>query len=456
LASDVYEEIMPSVGDAYPYPIKAAFMYMGSPVYSLPGGHTWIPILQDVDKLPLFVACDIIVGETSMYADYIFPDTTYLERWEFGGSHPNMTFKVMGVRQPTIAPLAGTVTAYGQEQPLQWESLLLAMAERLELPNFGPNGLGEGLDLVRPEDLYLRMVANLAFGEKKDGSDAVQDASEEEQKAFLDARQHLGTPTFDAARWQAIAGEHWLKVVTVLNRGGRFMAYDKGYPGDGVRAGSFDEPYIVPTGTKFGKLVNMYLEKAAGVKHSGTGKALPGVATYFEPSTGFDGKVVDDTGAGYDLKLITYREISATKSRTPGNYWLRALLPENFVLMSRSDAAARGLVDGDAVRVSSASNPNGEWDLGNGRTYPMVGKVRTTEGMRPGVVAFSLGFGHWAYGSHDITVDGTTIPGDPRRAGGIHANAAMRTDPLIQNTCLFDPVGGSAVFYDTQVKLTKV
>ena len=76
--------------------------------------------------------------------------------------------------------------------------------------------------------------------------------------------------------------------------------------------------------------------------------------------------------------------------------------------------------------------------------------------MRPGVVAFALGFGHWANGAQDININGTTIKGDERRFNGFHANAAMRTDPLITNTCLFDPVGGSAVFYDTQIKVEKV
>jgi hypothetical protein len=38
---------------------------------------------------------------------------------------------------------------------------------------------------------------------------------------------------------------------------------------------------------------------------------------------------------------------------------------------------------------------------------------------------------------------------------GFHANAVMRLDPLVKNTCLFDPVGGSAVFYDTLVKIAK-
>ncbi len=456
LSSDVYQEIIPSAGDAYPYPIKAVFLYMGSPVYSLPGGHTWIPILQDVNKVPLFVTNDIIVGETSMYADYIFPDVTYLERWEFGGSHASITFKVQGVRQPVIAPLTGTVTVYGQEMAMQWEALLLALAEKLGLPDFGPNGLGEGVDFMHPDDLYIRMVANLAYGEKKEAEDAVPDASEEEIQTFLDARRHLPKAVFDPDRWQKLAGDLWPKVVTVLNRGGRFQSYEKGYPGDGLFPGFFDEPYIVPTGNKFGKLINMYQEKTAGVKYSGTGKSVPGYATYIEPATAYDGTVLEDEKDGFDLTMITYREISQTKSRTPGNYWLKALLPENFVLMNAADAAARGLADGDAVKIVSPTNLDGTWDLGSGSPVPIVGKVKTTQGMRPGVIAFALGFGHWAYGARDITIDRTLIKGDPIRMTGIHANAAMRLDPLITNTTLSDVVGGSAVFYDSKVKVVKV
>jgi anaerobic selenocysteine-containing dehydrogenase len=260
---------------------------------------------------------------------------------------------------------------------------------------------------------------------------------------------------FDVDRWKALTGDLWPKVVTVLSRGGRFQAFEKGYPGEGLRPGSFDESFIVPTGTKYGKMINMYLEKTAGVKHAGTGKSLPGYATYIEPVMGFDGEVIDDTKDGFDLKMITYREISSTKSRTSGNYWLRALLPENFILMHADDAQARGLKDGDNARIVSATNTAGEWDFGNGHTQGMIGKVRTTQGMRPGVIGFSLGFGHWANGSQDVTINNTTIQGDPVRVTGIHANAAMRTDPLITNTTLFDPVGGSAVFYDTNVKVVK-
>ena len=53
-------------------------------------------------------------------------------------------------------------------------------------------------------------------------------------------------------------------------------------------------------------------------------------------------------------------------------------------------------------------------------------------------------------------LDGQTIKGDARRIRGIHANAAMRVDPYLKNTTLIDVYGGSAVFYDSHVKLLKV
>jgi anaerobic selenocysteine-containing dehydrogenase len=144
------------------------------------------------------------------------------------------------------------------------------------------------------------------------------------------------------------------------------------------------------------------------------------------------------------------------KARGIANYWLLALMPENPILINRIDAERLGLRDGDRVRISSASNPEGVWDLRNGTRKPMIGKVKVVEGIRPGVISFPLGWGHFASGASDIVIDGVTIPGDPRRAAGVHANAAMRVDPVLGNVTLSDLVGGSAVFYDSKVKLERV
>lgn len=442
LASDIYQEIIPSIGDAYPYPVKALFIYMGSPVYALPAGHTNIEILTDVKKIPLVVASDIVIGETSMYADYIFPDLGNLERWEFAGSHPNMVWKVQPVRQPVIASIPEIVKVYGHAMPIGLESMLLAMAEKLGLPGFGPDGFGSGKPFTHPDHLYLRMAANLAVGDKSD--QALPDANPEEIRIFMESRKHLPKAVFDPERWrQTVGKELWPKVVYLLNRGGRFDDFSKAYDGDLLK-------------NKYGTLINLYQEKTAKTKNSMTGKPFPGIAAYLPSPTDALGRPINDERGGYDLRLITYREIMHTKSRTAANYWLLALLPENSVLMNKRDADLRRLKGGDRVRIRSASNPEGVWDFRNGKSRPIVGHLKVVQGLRPGVIAFSLGHGHWAYGADDVVIDGRVVQGDPRRGTGIHANAALRVDPVIKNTTLSDLTGGSAVFYDTYVKVTKV
>ncbi len=228
-SSDIYQEIIPSMGDAYPYPIKALMIYMGTPVYSLPAGHKLIEILSDPKKIPLIFASDIVIGETSMYADYIFPDLTFLERWEFSGSHPSVTPKMAPVRQPASAPLTETVTVFGQKMPLSLESLLLGLAEKLKLPGFGENAFGPGLHLKREEDLYLRMVANIAFGDKPDGSEKVPAADAKELEIFEKSRQHLPDTVFNLKRWKEVVGpDLWPQVVYVLKPGRPFPVLSKG------------------------------------------------------------------------------------------------------------------------------------------------------------------------------------------------------------------------------------
>ena len=64
--------------------------------------------------------------------------------------------------------------------------------------------------------------------------------------------------------------------------------------------------------------------------------------------------------------------------------------------------------------------------------------------------------GIYPYGARPVVIDGITIPGDARRGSGFHANAAIRVDSVLKNTTLCYTVGGSAVFYNSQVKLMKV
>ncbi len=445
LATDLYQEDIPSMGDMYPYQVKILMTYMSALNYALPAGHTVSEILADPKKIPLYIASDVLVGETSQYADYIFPDLSFLERWELHGTHPSVPWKVENIRQPAISiPGWPTVKVWGEEIPMSAEALMMAIAERLELPSFGPNGFGEGIPFTRPEHLYLKQVANIAFGEKADGSDSVPEADDEEVDIFLKARRHLPKSVFDPEIWKAAIGNDeslWRKVVYVLNRGGRYQDFAKAYKGDLVA-------------NAYGKQLNLYQEKTATTINTMTGEHFLGYPAYIPPGLSSLGEPIEDKG--YDFTLITNKIITMTKARTITNYWLLAIEPEGYLLMNASDARKLGLQEGDRVRVSSASNPKGQWFERDGNAKPMIGKVKIVEGMRPGVVSFPLGYGHWASGASDIEIDGKVVAADPRRAAGFHGNAAMRVDPHLGNVTLSDLAGGSAVFYDSKVKVEKV
>ena len=156
------------------------------------------------------------------------------------------------------------------------------------------------------------------------------------------------------------------------------------------------------------------------------------------------------------LQLITYKDILGGQSRTlPNNYWMSSILPENYLLINAGTAATLGFKDGDKARLISATNLDGKWHLPNFGIKDMVGKIKAVEGMAPGVVAVSWSFGHWGYGASDSFIDGKTIKGDKRRTTGLCPNAAMKVDPVLKNSCMTDPIGGSSSFYDTRVKLVK-
>ncbi|GBE14988.1 MAG TPA: molybdopterin oxidoreductase [Proteobacteria bacterium] len=436
-SGNIYQEIIPSAAMDYPYTVDALFLHKGSPALSVPGANKNIEVLQDLNKIPLLFASDIVIGETSMYADYIFPDTAIWERWGTPHPTPDLLTAVSRVRQPLVQAMTEKVKVFGVEQPLGMEAVLLALAERLDLPNHGKDGLGKDQPLERADDWFIRMVANLAQGDKPNNQ--VPPADEKEQQIFAEARKYLSGYAYDPQRWRRILGDDmFLRTITVLNRGGRFEDAEHAYKGNKVNH-QYKGPF------------NLYVEKVGLAKHPGTGKRFSGLALA-DPIRDFHGKEVKD--AGYDMTLITYKDIVGGQSRTIGNYWSQGReLAENYILMNSRDARKLGLRDGGHANIVSASNPDGMWQIGHGLDRSVGGKVKVIEGIRPGVVAVSWSCGHWAYGANDVKVDGKVVKGDKRRGKGICPNAAMRIDPALGDMCLTDPIGGSSSFYDTKVKV---
>lgn len=439
---ELYQNVIPSATAGYPYKAKALFTNKGTPVLASPAGHKQIEMLRDPNNIPLYVACDVTIGETSMYADYIIPDLTYLERWGTPHVPVDVNNKFSKMRQPAGPPKTEIVTVDGQEMPISMEAFMIAVAKKLGLAGFGKDGLGEGWNFDRPEQYYLALASNLAFGDKEDGSETLPAADEEEMRIFREARRHLPQAVFNEAVWQAaVPADLWPSVVHLLNRGVRAEAPSKAISGDKV-------------GHPAKLAWHFFVEKVGKGKNSMTGERFSPLPLV-EPVKDAAGNEIKDDG--FDLALITHKEVTGGQSRTISSSWLHgAILPENYVLLNSRDASQLGLNNDDLVRVVSATNPEGKVQVSDNQVYDVVGKVRVTEGMRPGVITASWSYGHWAYGSHDVVVDGQIIPGEARRARGIVPNPAMRVDPVLGDVCLTDPIGGSASFFDTKVKLEKV
>lgn len=124
--------------------------------------------------------------------------------------------------------------------------------------------------------------------------------------------------------------------------------------------------------------------------------------------------------------------------------------------MNRQDARQLGLKTDDKVRLVGPGIPEGEFDLGNGKKVKLIAKVDVIEGIRPGVLGVSHHYGHWAYGANDVDVDGQTVKGDRRRAGGITPNPLFMCDPVLEDVVLSCPIGSSTSFSDSNVNVVKV
>ncbi len=439
----VYQEVIPSVADGYPYPIKALYLHKGTPGFSVPGANAILEILRDTKKIPLFFADDIVIGESSMYCDYIFPDTAIWERWGTPHAAPNIATVCSKVRQPAVESMVETCKVFNRQQPISMESVMLAIAEKLQASGYGKDGFGPGSDFLTRDDYFLKMVANIASGDKN-GKDRVKPASSEEVKIFRNARRHLTPAVFDEQYWKKAVGNNedlWRATITVLNRGGRFEAAGDAYKGAYVKH-------------QFKSQFHIFAEDVALGKHCMTGEHLPGMPIVQDVQDAAGKNIKLDNR--YPFQLFTYKDILGGQSRTIGDYWtMVAEAGQNYVWMNAVDAARLKFKDGDQVRLVSADNQKGIIPITGASNKDVVGRLSVVEGIRPGTVCASWSFGHWAYGASDVNVNGRVVTGDVRRATGICPNAVMAVDPVVKNMCLSDPIGGSCSFYDSFIDVVK-
>ncbi|MGC8916821.1 MAG: molybdopterin-dependent oxidoreductase [Thermoanaerobaculum sp.] len=430
-----YHDLIPSIEEGYPYPIDTLITYWNALPYAAPAQReVFERTVADTEKIKLFVAFDVVIGEVSRWADYILPDSTSLERWGTPtNASPAITTKVGNFRKPVVGStirveIAGKerlfyVPTYARgnvaldawrevgevsgnwpeaEGPQLAEDVFIALAVRLGIPGVGRNtfdltGAKEGLDwradLYSAWDWYLNLLNNISVDS--------------------------GVPPEE-----------------ILEKGGVFAPLDT-TPDDPKAA--YSGPYLK---AQFKGLLHFYIEKLATTPDSMTGRPYDPLPNVY-PVRDVLGREVRDDPA-YPFAIVTYKDAYHGQARTVQNSWLRAIKPENFIEMNAADAKALGVRDGDTVRLVA---PSGAATLG---------KVKLIQGVRPGVLAVSHHYGHWASGAETVKINGQTVPGDAARALGVQSNLVGRLDPHLGNVCLMDTVGGSAAFFDARVRVERV
>lgn len=495
-----WPEMFAGIYEGYPYRAKILLSHAANPAWSAPaiGGSDdrLLPfqrLIADLDKVPLFIATDIVMSESAVLADYVVPDTCYLESWELPGVWPVVPTKAQGVRRPVIAPLTGRT---GSDQPMCMEQFLIDVAKALGLPGFGEHAFVEGGSLDTREDYYLKMVANVAYDPTfqawRDGSlrslGPVPDASRAELEEIR--------PLYGEHR-RALEAAEWPKVAYVLARGGRFEDYEVAYlpsTASQARLSNLVDAFVLDTGLERfarpadqispaelrasfaaamrlppaatgnpawmtyrygpgGVACQLYNPAVATARHPLTGERFCGTARY-APMRDLKGRLLEelDPASRFPFVLSTHKSTILSHSQCIVDPWLTELMPEGFIDMCPSDAARLGLRAGDLVRTFSATMP---------RERAPVGRLRLLPGVRPGVVAFPHGYGHWQAGAASTTIDGSVVEGDAVRAAPVRLNSVIRLDTSLAGAdgwavgCM-DPVTGGQAYFETRVAVERV
>ncbi|MFN7105970.1 MAG: molybdopterin-dependent oxidoreductase, partial [Pyrobaculum sp.] len=140
---EIYTEVFAGIAEQYPYPIGALFLYYANPVIATNYGLKFVDVLRDTKKLPLYIGITTTINESYLYADYIVPDTTYLEtgtngvQFLYAGGLGYV--RAESWRSPVIMPLTqqiGTCPNGPPRYASMWE-FLIDVAKALKMPGYG-------------------------------------------------------------------------------------------------------------------------------------------------------------------------------------------------------------------------------------------------------------------------------------------------------------------------------
>ncbi len=387
-----YTELFAGIDQAYPYPITALILYFANPVLATNGGTKFAEVLKDTRKLPLFIGITTTINETYIYADYLIPDTTYLETGTSGVQFlygPGMGLQLAeSWRSPAIMPLTQRIGDAPDGKPRyasMWE-FFIDVGKALKAPGYGDKAIpgtkdrtydGQWFPLHSFWDYIVRVYANGGVNAMDRG--IVPKEIPEDDVRFVEENYPI------AMFKNVVTPGEWRAAAYCLARGGVFIKY-----ADSFNEKGFSKRSVPGTG-----ILLLWHEKLAKTPNSVTGKKFWGGPAYLEPATyapvghgngrGPPGTPIRELypAKDYPFTLVFESGPLYTKHRGGNYYFIKTILPENFALINVADAEALDLKTGDIVLIES---PTGSVEA------PAV----VTSAVARGVVAVPYGMGRWA------------------------------------------------------------
>ena len=382
LAKNMLQEVARNHLAGKPYKLDTVMFYLTNPVFSAPNAPQWEEMLKEV----FVIDTSPFPGETAWMADLVLPDHTYLERLQDAPTYPFQGFPMTQLRVPAVKPLYDTK---------YFGDTLIEIGKRMKGP------MGQYYKALNNSE---NVVRHLAKGfEKELGDNGVNGFESWKAKGVWYKKPY-----------------HWRQI------GGEFYEWDgRGY-----------NRRMTPAEVK-----DKLLKTESGKFEIRSGK-LEHEAAWIARMTGRDPKRLmfpqweepKYTGGG-DLHFVTPKTAMHAEGRganlptaialfqpTVGGHGAKGALAE----IHPSAAKARGIRDGDRIRIKSA--------LGGIEAY-----ARVTELTRPDTVVLPFEYGHWAHGRWATA--------QARGKGGAHV------DTVVVNQS--DRVTGMANYYTAKVTVEK-
>jgi thiosulfate reductase / polysulfide reductase chain A len=393
--------------------------YCYAPVYANGEVKENIDIMKDENLIPFSVCVNPFYDESAALADIILPDTPFTERWGYEDMVSPTQIAEYYIRQPAVKPLG---------ECRDFADVCIELAERMGFPL----GVNSHEDFVKQACAKTPLIKAAGGFEYMKVNGVYHDPKAKPR--YYSYKKILKPEKYEKEGIvkDPATGVYWnWKKAHMANEA---EALKKGYTHTKKSYKAYigqEIDGVVYSGFKPDKLnksgyMELYSEIVAA-------KDLPAMPSW-TPAPEHQAMKPDD------LIMITFKLATQIHSRSANCKYLTEISHDNAAWINPVTAAARGIADGETIKIKSAY---GEVEIA----------ARVTPAIVPGAVAVSHHCGHWEYGRY---ASGKNAPDGRNEADSDRIwwkNNGTHPNWIIGNRA--DPISGQLRFMDTVVSVEK-